>query len=286
MQEINNLLAELMKRPIVNDTDYRNEQGFLICGKCHTKCESVIEVDKDLDPRGFWIVPVPCRCRKEELDKKKADIEHMEKLDKISKIRADSGILNSSYREFTFKNDDKSNIKISGLCKKYVNEFEIMKKENTGIIFTGSIGSGKSFLACCIANALIEQCYSVKVTNFAEILNKMQGFDTDKEKYIANLMRYDLLLIDDLGIERDTAYSSEQIYNVIDSRMKSQKPTIVTTNLSIDELSNTNNRAQKRIYDRILEMCPITLVITGQSRRIENSEIKRNNARQILFNKG
>ena len=64
-----------------------------------------------------------------------------------------------------------------------------------------------------------------------------------------------LLIIDDFGMERGTEYGLEQVYNVIDSRYRSRKPLIVTTNLTLEELQHPEDTAHARIYDRLLEMC-------------------------------
>ena len=129
-----------------------------------------------------------------------------------------------------------------------------MKADNIGYLLWGSVGTGKSYFAGCIANALMEQEVAVYMTNFAAILNDLKnGFD-NKNAYIAELCRYPLLIIDDFGMERETSYGLEQLYNVIDSRYRSCKPLIVTTNLTIQELQNPEDTAHARIYDRLLEI--------------------------------
>lgn len=83
------------------------------------------------------------------------------------------------------------------------------------------------------------------------------------------LCRYPLLIIDDFGMERGTEYALEQIYSIVDSRYRSQKPLIVTTNLTLDEIRHPQDTAHARIYDRLLEMCvPISCI--GVSLRKEN----------------
>lgn len=89
-------------------------------------------------------------------------------------------------------------------------------------------------------------------------------------------------MIDDLGVERDTSYSVEQVYNVVDTRARSGKPVIITTNLSLKDLENPPSLAYKRIYDRVLEMCPIRLKMVGASRRTANATDRRDAARRIL----
>ena len=75
-----------------------------------------------------------------------------------------------------------------------------------------------------------------------------------------------LLVIDDFGMERGTEYALEQIYNIIDSRYRSRKPLIVTTNLTLTELKNPQDTAHARIYDRLLELCT-PIACTGPSMR-------------------
>ncbi len=92
----------------------------------------------------------------------------------------------------------------------------------------------------------------------------------DRNQFINSLDRYSLLIIDDLGIERNSDFALEQVFNVIDSRYRSKKPLIITTNLTLSELNNAADIAHKRIYDRILERCiPV---------RINNRNIRQDNA--------
>lgn len=94
----------------------------------------------------------------------------------------------------------------------------------------------------------------------ASILNRLIGmFSEDRASFIASLDEYDLLIIDDLGVERSTDYVMEQMFFVIDSRYRSRRPMIITTNLKLSELKNPPDLAHARIYDRILERCPYPL---------------------------
>ena len=113
------------------------------------------------------------------------------------------------------------------------------------------------------------------MTNFAKLLNALSGMYTDdRNAYIDSLNRYSLLIIDDLGVERSSTFAQEQVFHVIDSRYRSGKPLIVTTNLTLDELKHTEDTAKRRIYDRILERCvPI---------RINNLNIRQKNAQEQL----
>ena len=77
---------------------------------------------------------------------------------------------------------------------------------------------------------------------------------------------YELLIIDDLGVERNSEYALENIFSVIDWRYRSGRPLITTTNLPLVQLKQETKIGKKRIYDRILERC-IPVKIDGVSRR-------------------
>lgn len=75
------------------------------------------------------------------------------------------------------------------LAKLYVKDWETMKAENTGYIFWGTVGIGKSFLAGCIATALLEQEIAVRMNNFAEVLNELSDNFSEKKYIHKNLCR-------------------------------------------------------------------------------------------------
>ena len=263
--------------------DYRDEEGFLCCGKCHTRKETEVFLPvNSIFHGGTNKFPVACRCEKEVYQAQKEAEERREFQRRMERLQKD-GITDSAYLKYTFAEDDKRNAGISKVCQRYVDQWEEMKKNNIGMLFYGDVGTGKSFFACCIANALLEKLVSVSVTNFPRILNSLQNtFVEERQQKIDQLQRYSLLVIDDLGVERDTAYSVEQIYNVIDTRARAGKPLIVTTNLSLKEMQQTSHLAYERIYDRVLELCPIRLKVVGESRRGEKAAEKREKARALL----
>ena len=76
-----------------------------------------------------------------------------------------------------------------------------------------------------------------------------------RQELMDDLTGCDLLILDDFGMERQTEYAREQVFNLIDGRYLSGRPMVVTTNLSLQELKNPKTMAEKRIHDRILQMC-------------------------------
>ena len=113
-------------------------------------------------------------------------------------------------------------------------------------------------------------------------IKTLSGGEQAKIK-IAELMLKpsNLLILDDLGAERQSDFALEQVFNVVDSRYKSGKPVIITTNLSLQELKNPSDIKYKRIYDRILEMC-VPLQFKGESKRKEKSQAKLNVLKELF----
>ncbi len=156
-------------------------------------------------------------------------------------------------------------------ARKYAANWKEMQEKHLGLLFWGQPGNGKTFAAACIANALIEipgmDSPSVKMTTFGTILNKLPAMSAqDKEWYLNGFQTCDLLILDDFGMERRTDYAREQVFNIIDGRYLAQKPLIVTTNLSLDELQHPVDMGEKRIYDRLLELC-VPICFNGESLR-------------------
>ena len=177
----------------------------------------------------------------------------------------------------TFDKDVGYNSPQSEKAYEYTLHFPEMLEKGIGLLLWGDIGTGKTFLAGCIANALLDQCIPVMMTTFGRILNTLTGmFQEDRNGYIDSL-----LIIDDLGMERSTEFALEQVFNVIDTRYRSKKPLIVTTNLTLNELKNPCGLVRSRIYDRILEVC-VPLKISSQNIRAINCEANFKEAGNIL----
>ena len=165
---------------------------------------------------------------------------------------------------------------VDGYAQRYVEQWQTMRSESLGLLLWGGVGTGKSFLAGCIANALMAQEVPVRMTNFAHILNELNNNFSGRNEVIDRLCRYPLLIIDDFGMERGTEYALEQIYNIIDSRYRSRKPLIVTTNLTLDEIRHPQDTAHARIYDRLLEMCvPISCIGVSFRKETAQEKLKR-----------
>lgn len=120
------------------------------------------------------------------------------------------------------------------------------------------------------------------MTSFPKILNALGGlYSSERNEYLASLNRYTLLVIDDMGIERESQYTVETIYTVIDERYKSKKPFIITTNIQIEILKTPQDLEHARIYDRIMERC-MPVYFGGRNYRSELGQGNRDMAKKIL----
>ena len=260
-----------------NAMDYYGAVGLLYCGKCQTPKEAFFA--KGLVLMGKNKHPVECACHKAEREQQETAIKERKHLDLVRRLKAD-GFSDFAMLDWTFANDN-------GHCPqmhhahRYVEQWQTMHTENIGLLFWGGVGTGKSFLAGCIANALMAQEVPVRMTNFAHILNELSNSFSGRNEVVDRLCRYPLLIIDDFGMERGTEYALEQIYNIVDSRYRSRKPLIVTTNLTLDEIRHPQDTAHARIYDRLLEMCvPISCI--GVSFRKETAQEKLERLRSLV----
>ncbi len=148
-------------------------------------------------------------------------------------------------------------------CKNYAENFAQSKGN---LLFVGATGLGKTHLSTSIARRVIEQGYEVVYDTAQNILN---DFEKEQFKNQSGLTeKYfdcDLLIIDDLGTEMQTAFTVSSIYNIINTRLNSGKSTIINTNLSQDEL-------RKRYSDRITSRlfgCFDPLLFTGTDIRMK-----------------
>ena len=97
---------------------------------------------------------------------------------------------------------------------------------------------------------------SVLFVGLSDVVNRMQGnFGADRDAYLKMLMRPELLILDDLGAERNTSFGKERVFDVVNKRLLTGKPMIVTTNIPLSVMQKATDLDERRIYDRVLEVC-------------------------------
>ncbi|MEE1048042.1 MAG: ATP-binding protein [Clostridia bacterium] len=263
---ITNFISDLEKKAAERITtepdDYIGEDGLLYCGKCHTKKQTRIFLfGEERTP------PCLCKCRQEQRDREEAEHKRILFEDKVKRLRQ-MGFPEREMQEWTFANADGSNEKLISAAQRYVDNFKEFRKNGKGLLLFGTVGTGKTFISACIANALIDRGYPVLMTNFARIANTVSGMWEGKQEYYDSLNDYQLLVLDDLAAERKTEYMSEIVFNVIDARYRAGLPLIVTTNLTSEELKHPADISYQRTFSRLLEMC-IPVEVEGKDKRLE-----------------
>lgn len=145
-----------------------------------------------------------------------------------------------------------------------------------GAYFFGERGTGKTFLAAIIAQEFLTAGYTVlfeKVPNISTKIRSAYSQGENEEQILKALKRVDLLILDDIGAEKSTTFLGSVLCNIIDSRYDKEKMTIITSNLSLEDLRRQLDNATdginfngSRIVDRLRSMCK-PILFKGESRR-------------------
>ena len=169
---------------------------------------------------------------------------------------------------------DDENRKAVETARRFIKRFMEKKGDiDTGILFAGSVGSGKTHIACAIANSLIKAGYSTSYVNITDIISRVQSTyksnDVTEKEIIDEILKHDLIIIDDLGKETPTKNTVNILYNLIKRIYEDMKPIIVTTNFGGQALKQRYGDSGEAIASRLKEMTS-QVVLTGNDRREMN----------------
>lgn len=224
--------------------DYQGPGGLVYCGKCHTpKQRRGIPGDPG---RVIWCL---CRCESRRRQEERETMEQ-ENLARQRQKRRRENIPNLLLRDFRFEGALET--EVIKRCRRYAESLCRGEAGNLGLLLWGGVGSGKTFAAACIAGFAEEQGVSTRVTS----LPRINGASLEERReFLDKLSACGLLVLDDLGTERDTATANETTFQVVNTRYESKKPMIITTNLTPEQLHSPQTQHQARIFDRVLEVC-------------------------------
>lgn len=138
--------------------------------------------------------------------------------------------------------------KICGFCVKYAKEFD---ENSESLLFFGKTGLGKTHLSLSIANEVIKKGYNVVYGPISKIIGNIERehFSGNERTTLSNILESDLLIFDDLGTEFTTQFVSSTIFDIINSRILNNKPTIINTNLDFEGLKQ---KYSERVVSRIV----------------------------------
>lgn len=183
----------------------------------------------------------------------------------------------------------------------YIKNFEQMKTAGKGLYIYSSIkGSGKTRLAISIANDLVHELginvTVIKAVNMSKEVRKTYRSDSNMNdlEVIAAFQKADVLVIDDLAAEKPSEFIEELLYTIFDYRVENKLPTIITSNLTIDEfgtqqyktkdgqLKSYANGDDSRVGSRLKKLC-MELFMPEERVRDRESEYENNKLEQLLF---
>lgn len=147
-------------------------------------------------------------------------------------------------------------------------------EEPANLLLYGNTGVGKTFLTNCIARELLEQSHTVVYLTSLKLFDILETYKfdrdlshTEKNAAVSYILDSDLLIIDDLGTELNNSFTSSQLYHCIDARLNHRRATIISTNLSFDDL---RERYSERIFSRLTSSY-ILLKLTGDDIRLRKA---------------
>ena len=139
---------------------------------------------------------------------------------------------------------------IVSYCEAYAEDFGL---SSPSLILYGNTGLGKTHLSLAIANKAIEKGFNVVYGSAHNLLSEIEkehfGRLKTDDSPEDNVLNADLLILDDLGAEFSTSFTVSMVYNIINTRILKGLPTIISTNLWYDEISD---KYGNRVYSRII----------------------------------
>ena len=256
-----------------------------ICDKCG-KPKQIIRISSDGESHVF---PIRCECEEREYQaRKQAELKAQQEFElklKAEKLR-NNGITVKQYHDWTFENDDNLTPDITAKIKAYIRDFPKKKLTGEGLLLYGAVGTGKTYYAMCIANALIDKGVKVLATSLAEIVRQLRDFNKAESRF-NTLMQYQLIVLDDLGTESAMPSTMEIIYQVIDGWTSRNIPLVITTNLTpsvFEQAANGDASVDTaRVSSRILEKCQ-PIKVNAVKRR--DLKMKQNREKWKVENNG
>lgn len=263
--------------PIIYTDEYRDEDGVIRCKVCGGARSVKI---------GAATYRCLCECQEKDRVKKEIARKAEARLEAYKDLCKNS-LMGERYKTVTFANTQTGNNesfdKAFARCRQYCECAKEVLDGGFGAYIYGGCGSGKTHLAACMANDLLQQLHPVVFTNFFEIqrdLKECFGTKGSEAALVARLTEVDFLFIDDIGTERMTTadgaelWVQDKMFDIINRRYNAKKPTVFTSNYGLKDLYKNRGVAKKTV-DRIYEMTAgADMKVEGTNYRIIKNEQK------------
>ncbi|MBM6875965.1 ATP-binding protein [Fusobacterium mortiferum] len=235
------------------------------CGKEYVENLNVPANFPDFLKEAMRYRPVcDCEDRQEQKRREQAEKERQRQclMNKVKKYK-DISVIDRKFLDSRFENADMTD-KHMAMAKKYAENFIKCGTAEGGILLYGGVGTGKTYATACICNELMDNGRTTLVMNLGLYYVKLRREWAEAENDVLNYVKTcDLLVIDDLGTENVSDFTREKMFNLIDTRYRANKPMIITTNLTPEEIEKTLG---SRIADRIAGSC-LEYEVKGKSKR-------------------
>lgn len=287
MKTISELIKEQFSLPMpevhveANAGDYVGPEGLLHCGVCGEAKEYYATVLGRT-------VPCLCRCGRSERDeeeRKAREANEMQRVQELARYSLGGDKIRNARFENAEVRDDM--VKPMKIAKRYVENWDAISRGRTdmnGLLLYGPPGTGKTYLAACIANALMERNVPVL---FTSVLRLTGTHPDELGAVLTGVKSAKLLVLDDLGAERATAFRLEQVYDIINERCNAGKPIVVTTNYTREQMARStgeddaNYQQHNRVFERVKECC-YPVLMNGESWRKERAKAAWESMKSLL----
>lgn len=214
---------------------------------------------RGLKTKGLWLT-TDCRC---VADARRARREGLTAATRVQ--TADPLPPALQHHDFLSFSTGPHNKQAYSYAVKFVQGFAKLR-DGKGLLFYGRSGSGKTHLACAVANALKSE-HRVAFAYVPSLLDQLRAQEVSVERFL----NADLLVLDDLGSERPTDWSLEKLLIIVDGRLNEYRPTIFTTNFPLEELEK---RLGMRLASRIIGS-NLRILLQGSDYRLQQSGFRQ-----------
>ena len=257
------IMEVLANKNRVQNTQNINHEKPKICKVCGEATQYLVNIP--LMNKQF-LAHINCRCERKKLEIQREHKLKQEKLAKIAELK-NLSLISKRYENVSFESTqtghNDSFDKAFERCKRYCENHQKIYENGNGIYLFGAKGTGKTHVTACIANELLKKCVPVLLTNLFEISKAVKstfqnGFHESEQEFFERFEKVSFLIFDDLGVEtftkndRDT-WLQTLLFDLINRRYNAKKPTIFSSNYSLNELVNLRGIADRTV-DRISEM--------------------------------
>lgn len=214
-----------------------------------------------------------CKCS--EPDEEEKQRQEKQRRRRILRERFKNAELPKRFRDKSLDDfDDSDNPEALKVARRFIDVWPDQLESGSGIYFHGPSSTGKSHLAYSIGKEIMRQGYGdVLIMPASRMIRELKPNNPEEDRKHREEMLFsvDLLVLDDVGRSRTTEWVTEQIMDIVDERYLEMKPTIFTSNYSIDELAGFEKDCPGWVplAERIREMTAKSVEMTGKSYRQE-----------------